>query len=82
VRAYALEADQDPFHALRGLFAKAVQWLGGHESAGLAHGDLEVRASLALSYQALAPAQQRAFRLLGLAPAPDFAAWAASALLT
>ena len=43
MRAYALEADQDPFHALRGLFAKAVQWLGGHESAGLAHGDLETQ---------------------------------------
>jgi DNA-binding SARP family transcriptional activator len=47
----------------------------------LAHGDLEVRASLALSYRALDPAQQRAFRLLGLAPAPDFAVWVASALL-
>jgi hypothetical protein len=43
VRAYALEADQDPFHALRGLFAKAVQWLGGDESAGLTHGDLETQ---------------------------------------
>jgi hypothetical protein len=43
VRAYALEANQDPFHALRGLFAKAVEWLGGDESAGLAHGDLETQ---------------------------------------
>jgi len=43
VRAYALEADQDPFHALRGLFAMAVEWLGGKESAGLAHGDLEAK---------------------------------------
>ena len=43
MRAYALEADQDPFHALRGLFAKAVEWLGGEESAGLAHGDLETQ---------------------------------------
>jgi hypothetical protein len=41
VRAYALETDQDPFGALRGLFAKAVDWLGEDESAGLAHGDLE-----------------------------------------
>lgn len=43
MRAYALEADQDPFHALRGLFAKAVEWLGGDESAGLAHGELETQ---------------------------------------
>jgi hypothetical protein len=41
VRAYSLEADQDPFGALRGLFAKAVDWLGSNESAGLTHGDLE-----------------------------------------
>jgi hypothetical protein len=37
VRAYALEADQDPFDALRRLFAKAVDWLGEDESAGLTH---------------------------------------------
>jgi hypothetical protein len=43
VRAYALEADQDPFDALRRLFAKAVDWLGEDESAGLAHGDLETQ---------------------------------------
>jgi hypothetical protein len=43
VRAYALEADQDPFHALRGLFAKAVEWLGGQQAAGLTHGDLETQ---------------------------------------
>jgi hypothetical protein len=43
VRAYALEADQDPFDALRRLFAKAVEWLGGEESAGLAHGELETQ---------------------------------------
>jgi hypothetical protein len=43
VRAYALEADQDPFCTLRGLFTKAVEWLGGAESAGLAHGDLETQ---------------------------------------
>jgi tetratricopeptide (TPR) repeat protein/transcriptional regulator with XRE-family HTH domain len=47
----------------------------------LAHGDLEVRASLALSYQALDAERRRAFRLLSLVGAPDFAAWAASALL-
>jgi hypothetical protein len=43
VRAYALEADQDPFGALRGLFAKAVDWLSDNESAGLTHGDLETQ---------------------------------------
>jgi hypothetical protein len=43
VRAYALEADQDPFDTLRRLFAKAVDWLGGNESAGLTHGDLETQ---------------------------------------
>ncbi len=44
-------------------------------------GDLEVRSSLALSYQALAPAQQRAFRLLGTLDVPDLAGWVAAPLL-
>lgn len=47
----------------------------------LAIGDLDVRASLLVGYQEASPATQRAFRLLGLAPAPDFALWSASALL-
>jgi transcriptional regulator with XRE-family HTH domain/tetratricopeptide (TPR) repeat protein len=47
----------------------------------LVAGDLEVRASLALSYQALTSNQQRALRLLGLLEAPDFAAWVAGPLL-
>ncbi len=47
----------------------------------LAVGDLEVRASVALSYRALTAAQQRTFRLLGLLEAPDFGAWVAAALL-
>lgn len=47
----------------------------------LAVGDLEVRASFALSYQGLKPDLQRAFRLLGLVRAPDFAPWVLSALL-
>jgi DNA-binding SARP family transcriptional activator len=72
---------------LTGRRHRTLAWLAGRLADErrrldeLAHGDLEVRASLALSYQALDPAQQRAFRLLGLAPAPDFASWAASALL-
>jgi tetratricopeptide (TPR) repeat protein/transcriptional regulator with XRE-family HTH domain len=47
----------------------------------LAAGDLEVRASIALSYRALPDRQQRAFRRLGLLEAPDFPAWAAAAVL-
>lgn len=44
-------------------------------------GDLEVRASAALSYRTLTVDAQRAFGLLGLLDAPDFAGWAAAALL-
>jgi hypothetical protein len=52
VRAYALEADQDPFDGVRKLFVKAVDWLSGNESAGLAHGDLETQ--LAVRFRDLA----------------------------
>jgi tetratricopeptide (TPR) repeat protein len=44
-------------------------------------GDLEVRASFALSYDELLPAEQAAFRLLGLIKSPDFPAWCVSALM-
>ena len=44
-------------------------------------GDLEVRASFALSYDELLPEEQLAFRLLGLIKSPDFPAWCASALI-
>jgi len=47
----------------------------------LAAGDLEVRASLALSYEALSAEQQRAFRLLGVLDLGDFPAWVAGPLL-
>ena len=47
----------------------------------LAAGDLEVRASLALSYQALSVEQQRALRFLGLLEVGDFSAWLAGPLL-
>ncbi|WP_407835183.1 BTAD domain-containing putative transcriptional regulator [Streptomyces sp. DSM 116496] len=47
----------------------------------LAVGDLEVRASVALSYQVLNPAARRAFRLIGLLGAADFAPWVVAALL-
>jgi DNA-binding SARP family transcriptional activator len=44
-------------------------------------GDLEVRASLARSYDTLDVMARRAFRLLGLIDAPDFAPWVTAALL-
>ncbi len=44
-------------------------------------GDLDVRASLALSYEGLSPGQQQGFRLLALLDAPDFPAWVAGPLL-
>jgi tetratricopeptide (TPR) repeat protein len=47
----------------------------------LAAGDLAVRASLALSYQALSGEQQRALRRLGLLEVGDFSAWLAGPLL-
>ncbi|MGH3916566.1 MAG: BTAD domain-containing putative transcriptional regulator [Pseudonocardiaceae bacterium] len=42
---------------------------------------LDVRASLALSYQSVDEAARRAFRRLGLLDAPDFPAWVCAALL-
>jgi hypothetical protein len=47
----------------------------------LTAGDLDVRASLALGYAGLPAQAQRAFRLLGLIRAADFAAWPLAALL-
>jgi tetratricopeptide (TPR) repeat protein len=47
----------------------------------LATGDLEVRASVALSYQGLGEVERRGFRLLGLLEVPDFAPWMLAALL-
>ena len=47
----------------------------------LTTGDLEVRASVALSYQGLGEVERRAFRLLGLLEVPDFAPWMLVALL-
>lgn len=44
-------------------------------------GDLEVRASLALSYRGLAEDTARAFRLLGLPTRPDFPVWMVAALI-
>ncbi|MFI1887728.1 AfsR/SARP family transcriptional regulator [Streptomyces jumonjinensis] len=49
--------------------------------AVLREGDLDLRATLLTGYQEAGPAQQRAFRLLTLAPAADFAGWTAAALL-
>jgi DNA-binding SARP family transcriptional activator/tetratricopeptide (TPR) repeat protein len=47
----------------------------------LTAGDLEVRASVALSYQGCSQDEQRLFRLLGLLAASTFPAWVAAALL-
>ncbi|SCK29193.1 DNA-binding transcriptional activator of the SARP family [Streptomyces sp. WMMB 714] len=44
-------------------------------------GDLDVRSSLLTAHQDATPGQQRAFRLLALAPRPHFAPWSAAALL-
>jgi DNA-binding SARP family transcriptional activator/uncharacterized protein HemY len=47
----------------------------------LASGDLEVRASLALSYHGRGEQERRLFRRLGVLAAPSFPAWVAAALL-
>jgi hypothetical protein len=52
-----------------------------HRLDKLRLGDLEVRASLALSYESLDATAQRAFRLLGLLEIRDFAPWVTAALL-
>ena len=52
-----------------------------HRLDQLTAGDLEVRAGLALSYQGLSDAHQRAFRLLGLLDVGTFAGWLAAPLL-
>jgi DNA-binding SARP family transcriptional activator/tetratricopeptide (TPR) repeat protein len=44
-------------------------------------GDLEVRASFALSYHGRSQEERRLFRLLGLLVAPSFPAWVAATLL-
>lgn len=44
-------------------------------------GDISVRAAVAISYRALSPRLQRAFRLLSLAGPNDFAEWFAAALM-
>ncbi len=52
-----------------------------HRLDNLRLGDLEVRASLALSYESLDAAARRAFRRLGLLEIRDFASWVTAALL-
>ncbi|MDU0292303.1 AfsR/SARP family transcriptional regulator [Saccharothrix longispora] len=47
----------------------------------LSVGDLDVRASIALSVDALDPPEQRLFRLLGRLEVPDWPGWVAGALL-
>jgi DNA-binding SARP family transcriptional activator len=53
-----------------------------HHRLGELHiGDLDVRASFALSYLGLDPAARRLFRLLGVLELPDLPGWVAAALL-
>ncbi|MGA4847115.1 AfsR/SARP family transcriptional regulator [Streptomyces sp. G5(2025)] len=52
-----------------------------HRLDELAVGDLEVRAGLSLSYQALDAPARTALRRLGLLAAPDVASWVVAALL-
>ena len=47
----------------------------------LSIGDLDVRASIGLSYQALGPSHQVLFRRLGLLSAPEWPAWVADELV-
>jgi DNA-binding SARP family transcriptional activator len=47
----------------------------------LAAGDLEVRSSIAMSHDALAPEHRRPFRLIGLLDLPEVAPWMIAALL-
>ncbi|MFI0485720.1 AfsR/SARP family transcriptional regulator [Actinomadura sp. 9N215] len=47
----------------------------------LVAGDLEVRAGFEMSYRLLPAEARRAFRLIGLLHAPDFACWTVAALL-
>jgi len=52
-----------------------------HRLDELSAGDLAVRGSIELGYQGLDVTEQRLFRRLGALSAPDFAPWAAAALL-
>lgn len=50
--------------------------------AALALGDLDVRSSLLAVYRDVGDEERHAFRMLGLAPLPDFPLWSAAALLS
>ncbi|WP_101790924.1 AfsR/SARP family transcriptional regulator [Nonomuraea indica] len=52
-----------------------------HRLDELNHGDMGLRASISLSYDALSPQARRLFRLLALSEAPSFAAWVGAPLL-
>jgi tetratricopeptide (TPR) repeat protein len=52
-----------------------------HRLNEFTHGDLDVRASFTLSYEALDSAAKAMLRRLSLLDAPDFPAWAGAALL-
>ncbi|RCG32251.1 SARP family transcriptional regulator [Sphaerisporangium album] len=63
--------------------ARMVQKLAGEQGRldELAHGQLDIRASLALSYNGLDGRARYLFRLLGLLDAPDFTDWVTASLL-
>lgn len=65
-----------PVAKLAGRLADARQGLNE-----LVHGDLDVRASFALSYESLDEAAKTMLRRVSLLDAPDFPAWAGAALL-
>ncbi|WP_344883417.1 AfsR/SARP family transcriptional regulator [Nonomuraea antimicrobica] len=52
-----------------------------HRLDELNHGDMGLRASISLSYDALSAPARRLFRLLALSEAPSFAAWVGAPLL-
>lgn len=52
-----------------------------HRLDELNHGDMGLRASISLSYDALSPQARRLFRLLAVSEAPSFAAWVGAPLL-
>ncbi|MEU9577156.1 AfsR/SARP family transcriptional regulator [Streptomyces chilikensis] len=52
-----------------------------HRLDELAHGEMTMRASLALTYDGLAPQDRRLLRLLSMAQAPTLPSWLAGALL-
>jgi tetratricopeptide (TPR) repeat protein len=77
----AADLANDRFSTLDGYLERRRPqgWLSSLLSEG--DGDQSVKTAFDLSTQALAPAEQHTFRLLGLVPGPDFTVAAAAALV-